>query len=80
MANTSLKCAAAASEIAIGVKNQLRGRGPIADKFSANLAQLLRQTRAGNQGQAADGIANSTPYLSKYCFGSDHERNQSQRR
>jgi hypothetical protein len=42
MANTSLKCVAAASEIAIGVKNRLRCGGPIADKFSANLAQLLR--------------------------------------
>jgi hypothetical protein len=65
MANTSLKCAAAASEIANGVKNQLRCLDPIADKFSANLAQLLRQTRAENQGQAADGIVKSTPYLSK---------------
>jgi hypothetical protein len=74
-----LKCAAVASEIAIGVKNQLRCRDHIADKLSANLAQLLRQTRAETQGQAADGIVKSTPYLPKYCFGSDHERNQSQR-
>jgi len=44
--------AAGASEIAIGVKNRLRCGGPIADKFSANLAQLLRQT--GAQNQAAD--------------------------